>query len=169
MKRIVFLLPILLLLISCKSDMKLVKTDDFVIKVPKNAIDFKGQMLNEALLEYADTVRSIQIIVEKRSSSEFIPIDSARKAFVDYYLEEDAIDSTFHVINLHKKNGYIIKAETIDLNEDLTTSQTFWVVGFYQQTPMDYYIIWTWTKRLYKPDNEETMEKIVESFKLLKK
>ncbi len=168
MKRIFLLLPLFLLL-SCNQYMKLVKTDDFVIKVPKDATNFHGQMLNDALLEYADTIRSIQIIVEKKSTQDFVPVDSARKMFVDYYLKEDAIDSTFKIISLDKKNGYMIKAETIELNEDLSTSQTYWVVGFYQQTPMNYYIVWTWTKRLYKPDNEDIMEKIVESFKLLKK
>lgn len=168
MKRIFLLLP-MLMLFACNSNMKLIKTDDFVIKVPKDAVNFKGQMLENALLEYADTVHSIQIIVEKKSTAEFIPIDSARKMYVDYYLKEDAIDSTFQVQSLKKKNGYIVRAETIDLNEDMTTSQTFWLVGFYQQTPMDYYIVWTWTKRLFKPDNEQTMEDIVESFKLLKK
>ena len=126
-------------------------------------------MLNGALLEYADTSASIQIIVEKKSTPEFMPIDSARKAFVDYYIKDDVIDSTFHLQRLDDKNGYIVQAETIDLNEDLTSSQTFWVIGFYQQTPMDYYIVWTWTKRIFKPDNQKLMEQIVRSFKILKK
>ncbi len=168
MKRIFLLLPFLLLL-SCNSNMKLIKSNGFVIKLPKNAVNFKGQMLNGALLEYADTSASIQIIVEKKSTPEFMPIDSARKAFVDYYIKDDVIDSTFHLQRLDNKNGYIVQAETIDLNEDLTSSQTFWVIGFYQQTPMDYYIVWTWTKRIFKPDNQKLMEQIVRSFKILKK
>ncbi len=169
MKRIFLLIPVLLILACNQPKMKLVKSDHFVIKLPEKAINFKGQMLENALLEYADTLHNIQIIVEKKSLPDYISIDSARKMLVDYFLKEDAIDSTFQVQPLTQKNGYIVKAETIELNQDLSTSQTFWIVGLYQQTPMDYYVVWTWTRRLYKPDNEQTMEKIVRSFKILKK
>ena len=166
MKRIIFFFS-LLFIISCQQEMKLIKNKDFVIKVPINAINFKGQMLDNALLEYSDTSLSIQIIVEKEMTNEFTPIDSARKNFVDYYLKEDAIDSSFIIKKLDRKNAYIIKTQTITLNPDFSSDQTFWLVGFYQKTPMEFYIVWVWTPRIYKSENEKIMEKIVKSFKII--
>ncbi len=169
MKKLFYLSLVLLIFAGCKNDMKVVKGKNFFIKLPVGAENFTGQMLENSLLEFGDTAKHVYFIVEEKKTTKAISLDSARESFVDYNLKEDVIDSDYTVKPLGK-NGQMIEAETITLNPaDMSSFQTYWVVGIYQHSPKDYYIVWTWTDRLYKPDNEKLLKSVVKSFKLKKK
>jgi len=167
MKKIIFISILIFIMTSCeeKNNFKTIDKQDFTIEVPESLQDFSGQMSDNALLELADTTKKIYVVVEA-----FDKNDSIKNPYEDllkYYIEDDFIDST--VIEKTKQTKYgeahIIQAETIELLMDLSSTQTFWVAGLFPGKDK-YYVLWTWTERIYKPDYEKTLNKIVDSFKV---
>ncbi len=167
MKKIIFISILIFIMTSCeeKNNFKTIDKQDFTIEVPGSLQDFKGQMIDGASLEMADTVKKIYVVVEKFAKND--SIKDPYRELIKYYLEDDFIDST--VIETTKKTpfgeAHILQAETIQLLPDLSSTQTFWIAGLFPGKD-NYYVLWTWTERIYKPDNQKTLEKIVNSFSI---
>lgn len=164
-KLYILLVPALFLLAQCSTNTQKITTKSFSIDLPKTMTNHHGEMQDSALLEYADEKKDIFALVEKKQeTSDRNNIDSARTDFIDYYILPDTIDGTYKLHRL--KNGYMIEAQTADLMPDFNSTQTYWIVGIFPSDSANYYIVWTWTDRAMKPDNEKTLKKIVKSFKL---
>jgi hypothetical protein len=157
------------LVIGCQNNTHLIHQEEFSIRLPKTMFNAKGQMLEKALLEYADTVKNLFVIVEKRQMPyKKNHIDSARQDFVDFFIKDDTIPNTYKLTKLND-SSQMVEAVTIDLQPDFSSLQTYWVVGIFKADSNNYYIVWAWTDRSFKPDNEKTLKKIIKSFKIKKK
>ncbi len=169
MKRSLFLSFFLIfLLVSCNSPYRRVKGDGFSIRVLKSMRSYKGQMLNNALLEYADTKMDLNLVVE-RDTLNTSSLDSAQKVLVDYFIKPDILESTYKVFPLRHHRGEHIEAVTVEENSDGSITQLYWTIGLFPGKNNTYYIVWVWTNRIHRPDNEYIMKKMINSFKVLDK
>ncbi len=128
---------------------------------------YKGQMLDSAIIEYANLDKDIFLVVSKEHDSLQMPLDSARKQYIDFYILDDTVAGTYKITDLGK-NAQMVEAETISTDMDFSTVQTYWVAGVFRVSPTDYYVVWTWTDRMYRKNNGKTLKRIVKSFKIRK-
>ncbi len=169
MKKLLIILSLpLLLLAACQNPYKTINQKQFSIQLPKSLKNYKGQMLDSALLEYADTEKNIFVAVEMDLVPVNYNIDSVRKNFVDFYIKDDAIKNSYKITKLGR-NSQMVEAETAQLMDDLSSLQTYWVIGIYPVDSTHYLIVWTYTDRAFKPDNQKTLKKIVKSLKVNRK
>ncbi len=168
-KLTVFLSAILIISFGCQTGKKqTIDKDGFSITLPATMFNAKGQMLDSALLEYADTANNLFVIVEeKKDPVAQNNLDSARSHLVDYFLSDDALPETYKLTKL--KNGQMVEVETAQLAPDYSSLQTYWVVGIFPAGQDDYFVVWSWTDRGFKPDNEKTLKTIIKSFKINRK
>ncbi len=164
-KLLIFLGSALFLLAACNGSYQTLNQKLFSVTLPKSLKNYKGQMLDSALLEYADTAKNIFVAVELDSVPTSYNIDSVRKNFVDFYIKDDVIKNSYKITPL-RHNAQMVEAETAQLMPDLSSLQTYWVIGIFPVDSAHYLIIWTYTDRAFKPDNQKTLKKIVKSLKV---
>ena len=166
--KISIFLSIFLFITNCNQNYSTIEEENFTIDLPIEMLDNTGEIYDDAILEYQDSISDYYVVVLKENKIDYeenYTINDFQEDNIKYILEPGNINLKSFESEINDLKVIITDATTKGQYEEQDSGITTWKVALFDTDSM-FYVVFTWSGPNYIDNNLIKMEKIINSFEV---